>query len=154
MRFPAPWLFRIVGLLIAIVGLPLLGFEGVPRLKKWWDLEHQAVESVAIVAEKANPHVILVGTDSRTLRLPLEVLETLQIQTALVQPAQSSDTLKLEGSLFLDANRLVHVNSRFSGDVIELGMVEVADNDLIFIFQWATNSLGSVEGENVAGFRQ
>lgn len=129
MRFPAQRLVQIVVLLIAIVGLPFLGFEGIPLLKAWWDREHRGVELVAKAADIAKPHVKLVGANSRTLQLPLEVFETLQVQTAEVQPALSSDTLKLEGSLFLDANRLVHVNSRFSGDVIELGTVEFAESD-------------------------
>ncbi len=129
MRLAVQRMIRIVVVLIVIVGLPILGFEGIPRLKEWWDRRHPHVDSASILAEKAMPRGALV--DAKTLRLPLEVIETLQVQMAEVQPALTSDTLKLEGSLFLDANRLVHVNPRFSGDVIELGQIEVSASDQI-----------------------
>ncbi len=116
-----------VGLsLVVIVALPILGFVGVPQFKKWLDQNHRAVDSAN--AAEPKPHGTLVGTGKRTLRLPLEVLETMQVETSDVRPATASESLKLEGSLYLDANRLVHVNSRFSGDVIELGQVEAAEN--------------------------
>lgn len=129
MRPVAQRMIRILALVVVVVGLPVLGIGGMPRLKKWWDSQHPHVESAGIQAEKAKPRGTLVGADAKTLRLPLEVLETLQVQTAEVQPALTSDTLKLEGSLFLDANRMVHVNPRFSGDVIELGQIDVSAND-------------------------
>ncbi len=126
MRHSALQLIRTGLSLVAIVVLPILGFVGVPMFKKWWDGKHQVMESANVAVTK--PHGTLVGAEARTLRLPPEVLETLQIETADVKPALASDVLKLEGSLFLDTNRLVHVNSRFSGDVIELGQVEVVEN--------------------------
>ena len=125
MRLTAIRLIRTGISLVGIVALPILCFVGVPQFKKWWDLNHRVAESAHVSETK--PHGTLVGAESRTLRLPLEVLETLQVETADVRPALVSDVLKLEGSLFLDANRLVHVNSRFSGDVIELGQVEVTE---------------------------
>ena len=131
MRLAAQRVIRILIVLVVIVGLPVLGFEGMPRLKEWWDRQHPHVESPTILAEKTKPRGALVGMDSKTLRLPREVVETLQIQTAVVRAAVSSDTLRLEGSLYLDANRMVHVPSRFAGDVIELGRIDAPASDQI-----------------------
>lgn len=131
MRLAAHQLSRILVVLVVVVGLPVLGFEGMPRLKEWWDRRHPRVESPSILAEKMKPRGTLVGADAKTLKLPREVVETLQVQTVDVQPALTSDTLKLEGSLFLDANRLVHVSPRFSGDVIELGQIEAPASDQV-----------------------
>lgn len=122
---------RILFVLVATVGLPMLGFEGVPRLKKWWNRQHPRFESSSELAKKAKPRGTLVGADAKTLRLPQEIVDSLQVQTADVQPSLTADTLKLEGSLFLDVNRLVHVNSRFSGEVIELGQCEALEGDQI-----------------------
>ena len=149
MRLAAQRLIRMVVVLVVVVGLPVLGFKGIPQLKEWWDREHPHVESTSILAEKAKPRGTLVGADAKTLRLPQEVVETLQVQTAEVQPALMSDTLKLEGSLFLDANRLVHVSPRFSGDVIELGQIEGTASDQIPTSEKQTTSRSVSFGDNV-----
>lgn len=133
MRVVAQRLMRIVVVLIVVVGFPVLGYVGMPRLKEWWDRQRPHVDPPSILAEKEKPRGTLVGRgeDARTLRLPAEVVETLQIQTAAVTSALVSDTLRLEGSLYLDANRLVHVPSRFAGDVIELGRIDAPSTDQI-----------------------
>ena len=127
-------------MLVVIVGLPVLGFEGMPRFKEWWDRQHPHVESPSILAEKTKPRGTLAGTDAKTLRLPQEVVETLQVQTAAVTSAVTSDILRLEGSLYLDANRLVHVPSRFAGDVIELGRIDAPASDQILTSEMRTVS--------------
>lgn len=149
MRLAAQRLTRIMMVLVVAMGLPILGFEGFPRLKGWWDRQHPHVASASILAEKAKPRGTLVGADAKTLRLPQEVVETLQVQTTEVQLALTSDTLKLEGSLFLDANRLVHVSPRFSGDVIELGQIEVPANDQISTSEIQTISRSVSFGDKV-----
>ena len=133
MRLVTQRLIRILVVLVVVVGLPVLGFEGMPRLKEWWDRQRPRVESPSILAEKKKPRGTLVGVgdDAKTLRLPSEVVETLQVQTTAVTSALVSDTLRLEGSLYLDANRMVHVPSRFAGDVIELGQIEAPSTDQI-----------------------
>ena len=131
MRAAAKRVVRGLIALIVVVGLPVLGFWVVPRLKQLWDYEHPHLASSAILAEKAKPRGTLVGEDARTLRLPQEVFEMMQVQCVAVEPARTSDTLNLAGSLFLDANRMVHVTSRFSGDMIELGQVKALAGDQI-----------------------
>ena len=131
MRITAQRLIRILVVLVVVVGLPVLGFEGMPRLKQWWDRLHPHEEAASILAEKKKPRGELVGSDARTLRLPRDVIEVLRVQTTAVKSAVTADTLKLEGFLFLDANRLVHVPSRFAGEVIELGQIEAPMSDQI-----------------------
>src|SRR5712691_1125579 len=123
MRFATQPLIRILVVLVVIVGLPVLGFEGMPRLKEWWDRQHPQVESSSVLAEKTKPRGKLVESKDGTLQLPEEVIATLNLTTAVVQVAPAPEPLKLDGSLFLNANRLVHVNSRFAGEVVELGQI-------------------------------
>ena len=133
MRLVTQRLIRIVLVLVVVVAAPVLGYEWMPRLKGWWDRQRPHVEPASVLAEKVKPRGTLVGRgdDAQTLRLPHEVVETLQIQTAEVTSALVSDTLRLEGSLYLDANRLVHVPSRFAGDVIELGRIDAPSTDQV-----------------------
>lgn len=130
MRLVAQRSMRILVVLVVVVGLPILGFEGMPRLKEWWDRQHPRVESPSVLAEKVKPRGTLVESLRCTLELPNEVVATLQLTTAVVVIAPSPEPLKLDGSLFLNANRLVHVNSRFAGEVVELGKVVVAAGEL------------------------
>jgi cobalt-zinc-cadmium efflux system membrane fusion protein len=58
-----------------------------------------------------------------TLEVPHEVVDTLQVRTGEVKTAPAPMPLKLEGSLFLDPNRLAHVHARFPGEIMELGRV-------------------------------
>ena len=149
MRVAAKRVVRVLIVLVVVVGLPVLGFLGVPRLKEWWDHEHPHVESSSILTEKAKPRGTLVGADAKTLRLPQEVFEIMQVRSVAVEPALTSDTLKLDGSLFLDANRLVHVNSRFAGDVTELGQIEAPASDQISTSEKQTVSRSISFGDNV-----
>ncbi len=130
MRFVALRSMRVLVVLIVGVGLPVLGFEGMPRLKEWWDREHPRVESSSVLAEKTKPRGALVDSMACTVELPDEVIATLKVTTAVVELAPSPEPLKLDGSLFLNANRLVHVNSRFAGEVVELGKVVVSASEL------------------------
>ncbi len=140
MRFAAQRMIRVLVVLVVVLGLPVLGYEGMPKLKEWWDRQHPKVETPSILAEKTKPRGTLVGTDAKTLRLPNEVVETLQVETAAVQTALTSEILRLEGSLYLDANRLVHVPSRFAGDVIELGRIDAPASDQILTSEMRTVS--------------
>jgi len=149
MRVAAKRVVRVLIVLGVVIGLPVLGYLGVPRLKEWWDHEHPHVESSSIRAEKAKPRGTLVGAESKTLRLPQEVFEMMQVRSVAVEPALTSDMLKLDGSLFLDANRLVHVNSRFAGDVTELGQIEVPASDQISTSANRTVSRSISFGDNV-----
>jgi cobalt-zinc-cadmium efflux system membrane fusion protein len=62
--------------------------------------------------------------DSRTpdvIRLPADYTSSLKVQTAKVRPAPPPESLRLRGSLMLDANRLARVKCLFSGQVVSIG---------------------------------
>ncbi|MGQ0634871.1 MAG: efflux RND transporter periplasmic adaptor subunit [Planctomycetaceae bacterium] len=63
--------------------------------------------------------ITLVADD--TLSVPDEVRTAMRITVAPVQTAQALQPLRLDGTLFLDTNSMVHVHSRFAGDVVDVG---------------------------------
>lgn len=69
------------------------------------------------------PRVQLVPDEAETLRIPADVARTMGFESYAVREAPSPAPLKLEGSLFLDPNRLTHVHTRFGGEVVEIGKV-------------------------------
>ncbi len=68
----------------------------------------------------AAPAVVLGAGD--TLRLSHQVTQSLGIRMVQATSACRRDHLTLSGSLFLDPNRLVHVHSRFAGEVVSMGV--------------------------------
>jgi cobalt-zinc-cadmium efflux system membrane fusion protein len=56
-----------------------------------------------------------------TLELAPQTVEAMRVQVAAVQPAPRTAPLKLFGWLFLEGSRYVHVQSRFTGQVVEVG---------------------------------
>lgn len=69
------------------------------------------------------------GKPTDTIEVPETVQKTLGITTVHVAAAPPPAPLRLEGSLFLDPNRLTHVHTRFSGEVVEIGTVEAPSDD-------------------------
>ncbi|HEX4130302.1 MAG TPA: efflux RND transporter periplasmic adaptor subunit [Pirellulales bacterium] len=78
-------------------------------------------------AQEARPRVQLVSGQANTLEVPHDIAGIMQLQTSQVETAPPPSPLKLEGSLFLDPNRLTHVHTRFPGEVVDLGVVGVLD---------------------------
>jgi cobalt-zinc-cadmium efflux system membrane fusion protein len=118
-----PRLFRIALFLLALV--VATGVYAVVRK------EHTA--AVASEPESVTPDTALVASQPDTVRVPQQVIDALGIKTVLAKTAPPPAPLKLEGSLFLDPNRLTHVHTRFAGEVVEIGKVnglpDVPDND-------------------------
>lgn len=56
-----------------------------------------------------------------TLVIPAPTVTTMRLTGATAQPARSAQPLRLTGQLMLDPSRLVHVHTRFSGEVVEVG---------------------------------
>src|SRR5258708_5380214 len=60
--------------------------------------------------------------DANTIELPPEAVQSLRIQTEKVTFTEKPRPLPpLSGSLALDINTLTHVNSRFAGELMEIG---------------------------------
>ncbi len=62
-------------------------------------------------------------TAPETLSIPEATVRSMQLSARLARTASQPSTLKLSGRLMLDPNELVHVNSRFPGEVIRVGML-------------------------------
>lgn len=92
----------------------------------WQQQEMQAAIEVPPPWVTARP---LEMVSSDTFRVPAESLEPLRVRTVEVVQAPCPEPLRLNGSLQLCPNRLVHAHSRFAGEVISLGEVDEPDPD-------------------------
>jgi cobalt-zinc-cadmium efflux system membrane fusion protein len=71
--------------------------------------------------EPENPPVQLAQDLPDTLELSPQTVQAMGVQAVAVRAAPASAPLRLFGSLFLEGNRLVHVQTRFAGMVHEVG---------------------------------
>ena len=67
------------------------------------------------------PGVQLAPGTSDTLLLSPEAIQSLDMHAYEVKVARSHEHLRFNGQLFLDANRLTRVRSRFAGEVVSIG---------------------------------
>jgi cobalt-zinc-cadmium efflux system membrane fusion protein len=96
------------------LGGKLLGhFNGKDRESKQVD-EAGRTHRIEIVAGRPD-----------TIRFTDEAYKTAGIHLVEVEPAPPPDPLRLAGSLELDPNRLVRVHSRFTGELVRIGTVNV-----------------------------
>lgn len=112
-----------------LVGLPVMALvaasvKAVPLARSWWDSRHKPTTVQNIVPDQPQPRASLVPKAPETLELPVDVVKALGVKTAKVIAAPPPEPLKLDGSLFLDANRMVHIHTRFAGEVVELGELD------------------------------
>ncbi|GIW85833.1 MAG: hypothetical protein KatS3mg108_0157 [Isosphaeraceae bacterium] len=68
--------------------------------------------------------VALVPGQPGRVEIPESVIEALGIRTVPVRRPTQPQSLELIGTLALDTDRLVHVHTRFTGEVVELGTIE------------------------------
>ncbi len=68
----------------------------------------------------------LVPGTTDTLELSEALVQSLGVRTARIESARAHTRLNLSGSLFLDSNRMVHVHSRFTGEVVSIGAAQNA----------------------------
>lgn len=122
MRFAKP-IFQGVMTIAIFAVVVLVPVKLVPMVQQWIeDREAAGTKHAALVqAEK----LAELATDlPDTLIVPEDVHKTLGLTIDQVQPAVAPEPLKLDGSLYLLANSIVHVRSRFAGDVMEIGPYE------------------------------
>lgn len=111
-----------IGLVVAVV------VAGGVSLRAWQ--KSQASEKkVAQQQLPQQPRTRLVANEQNTIEMPTDVFEQMQAHTVTVSVAPPPSPLRLEGSLFLNADRLTHGHTRFAGEVMEIGKIEVADRD-------------------------
>ena len=108
---------------LCLVGLVVASIKGFPLARGWWQARQKG-SMPAVVMPHPAPRASLVPNLPDAIELPADVVLALGVKTQEVIPAPPPEPLKLDGSLFLDANRMVHVHTRFSGEVVELGELE------------------------------
>src|SRR4051812_15863042 len=84
-------------------------------------LRTRAHEKAAPTSEAEAPPARLSDKFPDTLELAPTTVEAMHVQVVAVKPAPLNTPLKLYGSLYLEGSRLVHVQTRFSGQVVEVG---------------------------------
>lgn len=112
--------------LLTIAGAALLilgGVKGIPLAQEWLAKRNTAGGTRTSLPEVEGNETRL-SERPDTLILPDDVIRSMGITTARVEGALAMEPLKLDGTLFLDTNNMVHVHSRFSGDVIEFGQLQ------------------------------
>lgn len=106
---------RIVVLTVLIAVGAAGAVVAVPRLMKKPEPETPQV---------AGPKTELLPGTRNVLSLPESVAKVMGLQTAAVESATAPTPLQLDGWLILDPSRLVHVRTRFAGEVVEIGTTE------------------------------
>ncbi|MBY0585670.1 efflux RND transporter periplasmic adaptor subunit [bacterium] len=71
---------------------------------------------------------LLEGAGASFLLLP-ETVESVGVDWQQVRKVERPIQVSLSGKLFLDPNRLVNVHARFAGEVVRLGVREIADGE-------------------------
>ncbi|HEY2840497.1 MAG TPA: efflux RND transporter periplasmic adaptor subunit [Pirellulales bacterium] len=111
---------RIVVLSVLIAVCAAGAVVAVPRLMK------QPPKSEP---KESGPKTELVSGSRTVLRLPDQVAKIMDLQTAPIESATAPTPLQLDGWLILDPSRLVHVRTRFAGEVVEIGTIEGVSDD-------------------------
>lgn len=96
-------------------------FFAVPAARHWLEGRQLRSAAHAVSVPDTTPRVSLVPGEPDTLSIPADVILSMGITLADVTSALPLEPLKLDGSLFLDTNSMVHVHSRFAGDAVEIG---------------------------------
>lgn len=90
----------------------------------WWSSALKsgfgAVSSIPAQEAEA-PQISFAAPD--TLNVPEATVRTMRLLVRPAHAASHPSMLKLSGRLMLDPNELVHVNTRFPGEVIKVGMM-------------------------------
>ncbi len=115
---------RIVAFGVALVSLVGLSFKGMPLVKAYWEERRHQEQAAKLAANPLPPGLKLSAADPEALVVPAEIRGSFGIQTEAVKTALPSEPLNLDGTLMVDIERMVHVHSRFAGDVVALGEVE------------------------------
>src|SRR5262245_6592662 len=122
MRFARPVLKTV--LTLAIFGVVvLIPLKVVPLVQQWLE-DRQAEAKIHTEALQREKQAELAQDQPDTLCVADDVYASLGLTLAQVQSAVAPEPLKLDGSLYLLSNSMVHVHSRFAGDVVEVGLFE------------------------------
>jgi cobalt-zinc-cadmium efflux system membrane fusion protein len=124
-RRPA-WLL-LLGVALAVA----LGLALIPDLRarlasalgvRWG--ETTPAQPPQVSATTSSPQIRLVAGRPNAIQVPEAVVEALGIRTVPTRLPTRPQELELIGTLAIDPDRLAHVHTRFTGEVVELGTVE------------------------------
>ena len=111
----------LVWILVGVTVLVVAPFVVVPLGRHWLEMRVAEASHHGIIEADATARVSFTLDHPETLNVPDDVVLSMGITVAEVEGALPVEPLKLDGSLFLDANSMVHVRSRFAGEVVEVG---------------------------------
>ncbi len=111
-------------LLWGMIGLILTLFVSM-RWKSVQELLLGSTESAVTKAQPEDQSVRLarweVGPDGiGALRIPETVIRSMQLTSEVAAASSGESSLRMTGQLMLDPSRLVHVNTRFDGEVVRI----------------------------------
>lgn len=113
--------FRILGIFGVVASLSAAAYlSGIAD--RWSKAFRKARAASVAPVRPEHPRVRLVDNQPDTLRVPNDVRTAMGITLTDISPASAAEPLFLDGTLFLDTNSMVHVHSRFAGDVVEVGV--------------------------------
>lgn len=114
--------FTKLPLLLAVLALVMAAttIRAVPTVRSWW-IHHRGVAEPSTVTATKPLRVTLAAEEMDALNVPKEVVENLGLRFTQVRTAPEIESLRLAGTLTLSADQMVHVNARFSGEVVEIG---------------------------------
>lgn len=92
-------------------------------------LRSRAHQQVVPLLESEVPAARISVAASDTLEIAPETIRAMHIEHVAVLAAPSNVPLKLYGSLYLEGSRLVHVQTRFTGQVVEVGEISEGDKE-------------------------
>lgn len=90
----------------------------------WWSTMHKSGLGATPNVSPRDAEVSQISfSDPDTLNVPQSTVRSMRLATRNARVAVQPSTLKLTGWLWVDPNELVHVNTRFPGEVIKIGMM-------------------------------
>lgn len=110
-----------LGRLLAVVAGTVV-VAGLVVLQPWspWTRRTRASDATAVESPPVKPPVVLVDANNETISIEPELIGSMGLTFGVVSPAPATRPLRMNGQLALDPGRLVHVQSRFPGEVVSV----------------------------------
>lgn len=106
--------------LAAVAGT--VAIAGLMVLQPWspWTRRTRADDEVVAASPPEKAPVVLLDAASETIAIERELIGAMGLTFGVVSPAPTTRPLRMNGQLALDPGRLVHVQSRFPGEVVSV----------------------------------
>jgi cobalt-zinc-cadmium efflux system membrane fusion protein len=87
----------------------------------WWFTTQKTVSASASAPPPA-AGATLASSTTDTLNVPEDSVKSMKLTSVVAEASKQTHPLRLTGQLMLDSSRLVHVATRFGGEVMQLGV--------------------------------